>query len=92
MTDDERLDDLQIQVTAIKGILVSVIAALANRDPDLAREIIAPIPKFVPPGVSPIDPGLETLDAFLVCRDEILKDLRAKLLTEQHSTHDSEPD
>ena len=68
MTDAEKIADVQIEVMALKGIIVSIICALANRDRELAREIVTTALKSFPKGggnVVVLSPDLEALQVSL---------------------------
>ena len=73
------LKDLQAQVTALKGLIVGALCALANRDADLVREIVNSVPRPQPANVTPINPFLE---AAAVELDKMLHELRDALAAE----------
>lgn len=71
--DDDSAASLQVQVTALKALIVTILATLGNRDNSFIRELLSTIPTEISTGAIPLNPVYE---ATIIEINKILKDFR----------------
>lgn len=71
--------NLEAEVTALKVVVLSILAELGNRDESIVRNILATVDVLDTAGAVPLDPAFREIEIAL---DKLLKDLRKSLATE----------
>lgn len=67
---------LRIEVSGITILAFAILAAIAERDPDLARRVLETIPRPPPDGVESLNIHSHAVQVFL---DDLLHELRGEL-------------
>ena len=73
----------EVRITSLESLALATLAVLANRDPDLVRDILNAVPRPIPPGAASSvedaerEPVADNLDRLLgALRDELGVDQR----------------
>ncbi len=77
------VEQLRIELSATRAILIATLAVVANADPAMLRSILDSLPKPAPEGATPLGTPLnQFLEAVAIEADSFLDNLRDALSAE----------